>query len=819
MHTLLLTNGWQVRRRDPARPLADDVAAADGWLPASAPGTVHQDLLAAGAIPDPFVALNEREVQWVGEADWLYRSTFDLPPELAAAPRLDLCFDGLDTFATVWLNGEQVLASDNMFVPRRLAVAGQLRAGGNQLCILFESALRRGRERETAAEKLPLWNGDSSRLYVRKAQYHYGWDWGPTLLTAGPWRTIRLEGYAARVAELACPAELSADLASARLPAHALVEGDATAVRFELFGPDGALLHSTDVPVEDGAAAYTFTVASPALWWPRSYGGQPLYRLAATASTDRRELRLGLRRLRLVQEPLDGEAGASFFFEVNNTPIFCGGANWIPADSFTPRVTPERYRAWIERAIDANLVMLRVWGGGIYEDDTFYDLCDEAGLLVWQDFMFACGLYPADPAFQAGVRAEAEAQVRRLRHHPCIALWCGNNEDYLLAGLLGRYDPARPPEGDTAFPARTIYERLLPDVCAALDPARPYWPGSPYGGADPNDPASGDRHTWDIWHGLVAPYQHYVKFGGRFVSEFGMQAAPVMATIAAFMPPGDRNPFGPAFEHHNKAPDGPRRLAVYLSDNLPLPATLDDYVYSTQLIQAEALTYAVPTWRRGWGGPGRYASAGALVWQLNDCWPVTSWALVDYYLRPKPAYYALRRGLAPLALGLAAGAAGVEVWAVNGTLALVEAELELRAWTLDGALAAEERRAVALGPNQATELGVFGGAGAGHVVGARLVSLHRGQPAGGEVLARAALWPQPLKYLPLRDPGIRVEALGGGRFRVSAARPAKGVWLAAGGEVEWSDNMLDVLPGDPQEIAAQGGAPGSEVKVHYLQFN
>jgi beta-mannosidase len=839
MQERLLSTGWRLKRRDPAHDLPADFAAADGWIPASAPGSVYLDLLAAGAIADPFIGLNENDVQWVGEADWLYRCAFDLPVD--GAPALALCFDGLDTFATVWLNGEQVLSSDNMFVPQRVMIGHLARSGANELCILFESALRHGKAREAKRGALQAWNGDVSRVYVRKAQYHYGWDWGPTLLDAGPWRAVRLEAYRVRIAELDCPVEVAADLATAALPVRVSIEtphpptpsptpgrGGEFAIRLDLFGPDGAALAAVTIPVEGGVAQHTFTVESPQLWWPTGYGAQPLYRLVATLQPtdergtanggagdgqsvveDSRELRIGLRRLRLVQEPVEGQPGTTFMFEINNTPIYCGGANWIPADSFIPRVPAGRYRAQIQAAADAHMVMLRVWGGGIYEEEVFYDLCDELGVLVWQDFMFACGIYPAYPEFQASVRAEAEAQVRRLRHHPSIVLWCGNNEDYQIAASIRAYDPAF--DGDfttTRFPARAIYERLLPEVCAALDPTRPYWPGSPYLGANPDDPTIGDRHAWEVWKG--ADYHNYPQHIGRFVSEFGMAAAPNLATIASVASPGERYPQSRTFEHHNKATDGPRRLAAYISDNLRLPHGLEDYVYATQLIQAEALAAAVRGWRRRWGGPGRYANAGALVWQINDCWPVTSWAFIDYALRPKPAYYALRRELAPLAVGLARVAGGAEVWALNGTLAPVEAELELRAWTLAGEPAAEQRQTVALAPNQATELGVFEfDTGAQFVASARLL-------VRGEVVARAASWPEPFKYLALPEPAIEVEHVGDQMLRVRTARPAKGVLLAAGDGVDWSDNLIDLLPGDEQTIAARGLGE-REVRVRWLR--
>lgn len=818
MRQISLSEGWRLKQRDPSLDLEADFAKAEGWIPAVVPGTVHQDLIAAGLLPDPFDGLNERAAQWVGEVEWLYHCGFDLPayqPDETAT----LCFDGLDTFATVWLNGAQVLSSDNMFVPRRIDVSRLLRSGANQIQIRFESALLRGREREAEGGVLPLWNGDSSRLYVRKAQYHYGWDWGPVLMTAGPWRAVRLEFFSARIADLHCPVEVAADLQSAVVPVDLEIEVgedvardaaetarflDELTVRIELFDPDGAMIGATTLPADGGKINTELAVHAPRLWWPNGYGDRPFYRLVAelhrgSAILDRRELRLGLRRLRLVQEPLLSEPGTTFLFEVNNVPIFCGGANWIPADNFTPRITPERYRAWCEQAAMANMVMLRVWGGGIYEHEAFYEACDDLGLLVWQDFMFGCGVYPAPGWFRDSVRAEAEAQVRRLRHYPSLALWCGNNEDYQIAASTGRYDlNLTPEENADHFPARLIYERLLPEVCATLDPTRAYWPGSPYGGHDGSDQTFGDRHTWDVWHGRIAPYQDYPLYHGRFVSEFGMQAFPDRVTIESFTLPAERYPQSRSLDHHNKAADGPRRLAVYLNDNVRIPADLDGYIYATQLVQAESLLAAVRGWRRRWGGPGRYLTAGALVWQLNDCWPVVSWAMSDYYLRPKPALYAVRRALAPLALGLARTADGADLWAVNGTTAGVEAEIELRTWTLTGDMVAMEKLSVSLAPDRATELGPFGfDPGASLIFDARLIQEER-------VVARASLWPEPLKYLTLPDPVIVLDLVSPEELRIRAARPAKGVVLSAGDGVAWSDNYLDLMPGDEQMIHAPG---------------
>src|SRR5258708_3862577 len=380
MQQIDLNTGWQVKQRDSITPLPDDFRSAEGWLPATVPGTVHQDLLQAGRIPDPFVGLNENAVQWVADCDWLYRCAFDVSPALLQSDQVTLCLDGLDTFAEVWLNGQQILVSDNMFIPHRLAVKSLLKAGRNELQIVFESALRRGREREKASVTMPVW-GDasySSRVWVRKAQYHYGWDWGPVLITAGIWRAVRLEAYVTRITDLDCPVEVAADLSSATLPIRVYVESNAPAgltAHITLLDPGDKVVGEATVPVNgpiNGATAdTTFTASAPQFWWPNGYGAQNLSRLSvrlmrAQDTLDQRDTRIGLRRLKLVQEPLADEPGTSFTFEINNTPIFCGGANWIPADSFTPRVTPEKYRAWLKLAADAHMVMLRIWCGGIY---------------------------------------------------------------------------------------------------------------------------------------------------------------------------------------------------------------------------------------------------------------------------------------------------------------------------------------------------------------------------------------------------------------------------------------------------------------------
>ncbi len=795
-----LAEGWSFKRRDPAKTIEEDCAAEEGWFSASVPGVVQSDLLALGIIPDPFQSLNEATVQWVGESDWIYRSRFSWSPDDVAHGETTLCFGGLDTFATVWLNGHQILASDNMFVAHRIPVQANLLAGDNELLIVFESALRHGKARESEMGKMPVWNGDSSRVYVRKAQYHYGWDWGPCLLTAGPWQPVWLETAATRIAEMHCPLEIGDDLQHARFPVRITIEHPENSplaeLQLALYDPAGALIAERTFSLLEEIVEHTFEVEQPVLWWPHGYGEQARYHLVSTLREgdvvmEVKEQRLGVRRVRLLQDEMVSEAGKSFCFEVNNVPIFCGGANWIPADMMLPRVSHDRYRAFLQLAADAHMLMIRVWGGGIYEADIFYDLCDELGLLVWQDFLFACGIYPAHEAFLRSVRGEAESAIRRLRHHPCLALWCGNNEDYDIARSQNR--PIAGPVTD-AFPARVIYEQLLPELCAWLDPGRVYWPGSPYGGASDNnnDPLAGDQHVWSIWHQTMLPYQDYPQNGGRFVSEFGMVALPSARSLAAMADPAECYPGSQTLDYHFKAEGGVRRLAVYLNENVRIPADIDHYRYATQVMQAEALAAAVRGWRRQFQGPGQYGCGGALVWQLNDCWPSISWSIIDDAVLPKLAYYAMRRALAPIALEMGyESETASTLWAGNSTSEQVHGIVQIRRWSLAGLVEGEEELAVTLAPHRTTPLGsVDLAVDATHVLQARLLT-------DGAVRATASLWPEPLRYLTLVDPELAVERLPEGYLSVRTRTPAKSVWLEGEGNIAWSENGFDLFPSEP----------------------
>ncbi|MGY2896359.1 beta-mannosidase [Deinococcus sp. UYEF24] len=837
-----LHSSWQFRACPPGfSPVSGGSVAqpehTDGWYSATVPGTVQSDLLDQDQIPDPSYGLNEPKVQWVGEQDWLYRLTFTPDADLLLHEQVELEFAGLDTLCTVWLNGEEVLKSDNMFVSHTLDVKSRLQSGKNTLHLLFRSVLPAGRALEAQYGQRAAWNGDRSRVYIRKAQYHYGWDWGPVLLTCGPWKPVTLSGYSVTVADVHLPSEVTPDLKTAFIPVNVTLGGTLPTqadprlhLHAELHGPDGQVLQSAELPVREHTEGL-FELDDPQLWYPSGQGGQPLYTVVIKLTCADRLLseihtRTGLRRLRVVQEPVVGEPGRSFTFEINNVPVFIGGANWIPEDLMLNRVSQGQYRERLTQARDGNLNMIRVWGGGIYEPDVFYDLCDELGLLVWQDFLFACGLYPAHPEFLESVRQEAEQAVRRLRNHPSLALWAGNNEDYAVAESVGLSGPGIPAEN---FEARVIYEELLPEVVSRLDAGRQYWPGSPWGGETSADPATGDRHSWEIWHGPMARYQEYGQYQARFVSEFGMQSAPALSTIGASVPEPERFPESRTLVHHNKAigpdgePDGHRRLAVYLADNLRGYRNLAEYVYQTQLVQGEAMRSAYQTFRRRFAGPGRYAVSGALVWQLNDCWPVSSWAIIDSRGIAKPAYYAIKREMAALTVGLrrqAPDAGGaVEVWVCSSGTAAQSVRVELFAYLLDGTLLAQESRDVRVLPGRSTPLGDWRAEGEWEDA----VVYYAALSLDGEVVARCSDFPEPYKYHRFAgtepsDSGLHAEFLSATTLRLSASRPTKSVWLDAGVRLDCDDNFIDLRPGEARTVTFSS-LNGLPLSVRALDIN
>jgi beta-mannosidase len=641
MFRQILHDGWLLSAT--TGPVPAHIAGRT--VPAQVPGSTHLDLLAAGLIPDPYLDRAEQELAWAHRTGWRYALRFDAPA-LVLDERADLAFDGLDTVATIELNGHVLGATANMHRSYRFDAREALRAGANELVVSFRSALE-------YAEQVQRGLGRRSRDYphpfnmVRKMACSFGWDWGPDLQTAGIWKPVRLERWTtARLARVR-PLATVTDDGIGRIEVHAGIERAGTADDRELVlavRADGREVRA-EVPARETSAMVTIEIPDVALWWPDGYGDQPLYDLVvelrdgAGAKLDAATRRIGFRTV--IVDVTPDEIGTPFTVVVNGKPVFVKGANWIPDDHFLTRITRDRLARRVDQAIGAHINLLRVWGGGIYETEDFYGVCDERGMLVWQDFPFACAAYPEEEPLLSEVEAEARENVARLASHPSLAMWNGANEC-----MWGYCDWGWRDELGERTWGYGYYTELLPRIVAELDPTRfyaansPYSPSLPLDQVHPNDGNHGTRHEWRVWN--AAGYTAYREHVPRFCSEFGFQAPPTWATLQRWIHDEPLTTASPAFLLHQKAEDGNGKLDRGFAPHLPRPATFADWHWTTQLNQARAVVFAIEHFRSWWP-----RTAGAIVWQLNDCWPVTSWSAVDGDERPKPLWYALRHACAP----------------------------------------------------------------------------------------------------------------------------------------------------------------------------
>ncbi len=685
MQILPLTGEWTFRHL----PTGD-------WLTASVPGCVHLDLLRLGKIPDPFYADQELQAQWVAASDWEYCRKFTLDPGIFSGHRLFLSCDGLDTLAEVRLNGRLLGRTDNMFRPYRWEIGLQLLSGENELSITFHSPISAAAALQA---KAPLIGGSESlagHTYLRKAAYQFGWDWAPTLPTLGVWRDVRIEGYRdARFRDI--------HLRQEHLPEGVMISAVATLERWgsqslkvemTITAPDGSTLRTGAAALES-RISLSQRVEKPELWWPNGYGGQPLYkvdlRLEGDEILDQREFTLGLRQLELRQEP--DQNGRSFTFMVNGLPIFAKGSNWVPPDVFPSRVTPDRLEVLIASAAAAHQNMLRIWGGGYYEENAFYELCDRYGILVWHDFMFACGIYPfTDPAFQDNVTTEITAAIRRLRHHACLALWCGNNE--MEWGWVS-WGWDRPENQELKAAYERFFYTVLPEICAREDPDHPYWPSSPSSGVpfdDPNGVRQGDAHYWDVWHGRL-PFNAYKTQYPRFMSEFGFQSLPPLATVSEYAPTSAWNLTSYIMDFHQRSPVGNGLIASQLANLFQIPSDFPSMVYLSMVLQAEGIRMGVEHWRRH-----NDRVSGTLYWQLNDTWPGSSWSSIDYYGRWKALHYAACRFFAPVLLSADVVGRSVDLYLINDQPSPCEGRMEWSLETISGKTIQSDQQEVSITP-------------------------------------------------------------------------------------------------------------------------
>ncbi|MFT5424631.1 MAG: beta-mannosidase [Phycisphaerales bacterium] len=649
-------SGWTLRPIDNLTHVPAPIMRA-GPIPASVPGCVHTDLIAAGLLADPNHDRHEADQFFVGETGWEYQTTLDITPDLLAHDRVDLVFDGLDTIATVSVNGEEVGRSSNMHTAARFDAKPALKAGENTLTVRFDSPNRAAREMQERLGTLPhVYPEQQPWNFIRKEACNFGWDWGPVCPTSGVWRPARVHAWSgARIASVR-PLIARADEQLAVVRAHVELERLADwqgAAAFGLLDPDGEPVAESTASADAAASADADSISAelrvpnPRRWWPRAHGDQPLYTLRVTLQDDEGRTietatrRLGLRTVELDTSP--DEIGSKFDLLINGERVFCTGANWIPDDLFPSRLTPDRYRTRVQAAADCGMNMLRVWGGGIYEDEAFYNACDELGVLVWQDFLFACALYPEDEPIWSSVEQEARDNLARLSHHPSLVLWCGSNENiwgYQTWGWKERVkELARDGEAERPW-GNGYYNDLLPRVCADLDPSRPYWPSSPWSGdmdTDAADPDHGNRHTWEGWG---PDYRNHIP---RFLAEFGHQAPANHASLARVTPAPELRVGSDSMIHRQRAVDGNEgRLDKPLAQWFTPTTDFDTWHYQCQVLQARSVTTAIE-WLRAHNN----RCSGVLFWQFNDTWVGHTWSCLDHDGRKKPLWYATRRSNTP----------------------------------------------------------------------------------------------------------------------------------------------------------------------------
>jgi beta-mannosidase len=646
------------------------------WMEAIIPSTVHSDLLRMARIPDPFYRDNELKVQWVEKKEWEYRRTFRVDKNFLKHDKIILDCRGLDTITEIFINGTLLSKTINMFIQYEFDVKSFLQEGENEIHIIFRSILE-WNKMMNASEPCVIWKNDKGNsFFARKVGSNFGWDWGLRLVTCGIWRSIRLIAYdSGRISDLLIRQDLTA-LGRAKLNVTGSIEqyqdGD---FRLDIrVLKEGKIVSQNSQKIKNGKAVVNLNIRNPDLWWPNGWGEQPLYTIEAQLKDGKRLIhkvtkRIGLRTIEIVREP--DASGETFGIKVNGKLIFCKGVNWVPLDILQDRLTVEHYKHMLKSCKDVHMNMIRLWGSGTYEPDIFYDYCDENGIMIWHDFMFAVGPFLPNESYLKNVEAEIENVVKRLRHHPSIALWCGNNESESNMARKGGWVESY--ETVTWEGYDKIFYEVIPQTASRFDPDRPYWPSSPHHPLDKEsqerpeyESSSGDAHLWDVWHG-GQPFSWYadnVQF--RFVSEFGFQSLPAMETVRSFTSEEDRHFPSRILDQHNMAGRknahgiGNKRIASYLCDRYLLPAGFANWVYLSQVSNGDAMKIACEAYRRNFPN-----TTGALIWQLNDNWPTISGSTIDYFGRWKVAHYLARHFFQPILVSGQVVGTSVNIWGVS----------------------------------------------------------------------------------------------------------------------------------------------------------
>jgi len=821
--TVSLNNNWQFRK-----------AGDSEWLQAKVPGCVHTDLLEHQLIADPFSRKNELEVKWIETSDWEYTTTFELSPEMAKYNHLNLQFDGLDTYADVYVNDSLVLRADNMFLGWTVPVKKVVKPGENHLRIYFHSAVNVGIEKLKkvpyvimAANEIAPEN-ERSNVFTRKAPFHYGWDWGPRLVTCGIWKPVTLSGWdQCTMKDLYIkPLKVAVDRATYRVSAEIQSNAAADADLEVWVDNQKMATQKTELQAGTQIPAIEFSIEKPQLWWTHGLGAQKLYNVELKLNMGGKTVqtlqhRLGVRTIELAREK--DSTGTSFTFKVNGVPVFMKGANYIPSDIFTTRNTVENYKRVVQDAVDANMNMIRFWGGAIYEGNELYDLLDENGILAWNDFMFACNMQPDDSAHLDNIRKEAEYNVKRLRNHPSIALWCGNNENLRAWNDWGWPKKVTPEQAAVLWSVyEKIFYKILPAAVEKYHPEVTYWPSSPQGENNtPSNPNSGDDHDWRIWFGDI-PFSTYAEKTSRFISEYGLQSFPEMKTIKAFATDEDMAYRSPIMEHRQRSLmpwigpgfNGNEMINTYIKRYYKAPKDFESFVYLSQVMQAEGVKFAIETHRRQMPH-----CMGSLYWQINDCWPTMSWSSVDYFGRWKALHYFVREAFKPVLPVIFRDGSDIKIAIANDNLETANHQIEVTLYDFEGKVLWQISDEVPLAGNSSKiyltipekELLVKGNA-AQMVMEVKVKN-------GEATLAENLFYFKDLKALQLKNPVLEktIEKTGDNKYVVTlkSGTLAKNVSLSTTSEGRFSNNYFDMLAGKTYRIDFNGtsGDLDKELKI------
>ncbi len=772
---------------------------------ATIPGTVHTDLFQNQLIPDPFFGANEKQLQWIENEVWEYETYFTLSESELKNENIDLEFEGLDTYATIFLNEKVVLKADNMFRKWTISAKSHLKVGTNQLKVIFHSAVQKGKEE---AKKLSYKLPEKERVFVRKAQYQFGWDWGPRFVTAGIWKPVQLKFW---------------NLAKIENIKYSQIELNDKKAILE-FTTDVSVFKEKSIQLKINEKSATFNlkkgknkikmqyeIANPKLWWSNGLGEANLYSFTFEISQknqlmDSKKLHIGLRTIELVKEK--DQFGSSFYFKLNGKPVFMKGANVVPPDSFLPRVSDATYFSLVDNAKKANMNMLRVWGGGVYFDDAFYQACDANGILVWQDFMFACSMYPGDEKFVENVKQEVIDNVNRLQNHPSIAIWCGNNENdegWHNWGWQKQFNYSKADSTKIWNDYKKVFHEMIPQTLDSLLPKEKniYWSSSPsIGWGRKESLLQGDSHYWGVWWGKE-PFEIYEKKVGRFMSEYGFQGMPNLETLKKVIPKQDLNFTSEAFKNHQKHSTGYETINEYMEHDYVVPKDFEDYAYVSQLLQARGMKIAIEAHRRA-----KPYCMGTLYWQLNDCWPVTSWSSLDYFGNWKAIQYQAKRSFENLLLSVADNNDSYEVYLVNDDFENYSGKLELELLSFEGKSLWKTSKEISVGKNSSTivyeilkeELKTFDWQQS-------FLKVQFNEVQSNYFFAKP-------KKFKLSKPNIQIKTIDEVTIEISSDILAKDVFLYSESEVFFEDNYFDLLPKESRFIKLS--KPVQNIKVKSL---